>query len=174
MLARVDVFLSAYCSAPSPSEVEHTDLSIQCRGFVYKTCFFCMLLFSIQVYYYNARTRESSWTKPEGVKVIQQAELGPMMLSQAVAAAASGGSTGPGPSVSIPAAINSTTATHTSQSLSTSMSSTSSPSITAASPLLPTPVSGKCHSSELLKHIIGIKVSRAHFSNYVHVRHTVS
>ncbi|XP_067246011.1 transcription elongation regulator 1a isoform X5 [Chanodichthys erythropterus] len=66
-----------------------------------------------------------------------------MMLSQAaaVAAAASGGSTGPGPSVSIPAAINSTTATHTSQSLSTSMSSTSSPSITAASPLLPTPVS---------------------------------
>ncbi|XP_067246020.1 transcription elongation regulator 1a isoform X6 [Chanodichthys erythropterus] len=96
-----------------------------------------------KVYYYNARTRESSWTKPEGVKVIQQAELGPMMLSQAaaVAAAASGGSTGPGPSVSIPAAINSTTATHTSQSLSTSMSSTSSPSITAASPLLPTPVS---------------------------------
>ncbi|KAK9963415.1 hypothetical protein ABG768_006602 [Culter alburnus] len=96
-----------------------------------------------KVYYYNARTRESSWTKPEGVKVIQQAELGPIMLSQAaaVAAAASGGSTGPGPSVSIPAAINSTTATHTSQSLSTSMSSTSSPSITAASPLLPTPVS---------------------------------
>uniref|UniRef100_A0A8C1IV10 Transcription elongation regulator 1a (CA150) n=1 Tax=Cyprinus carpio TaxID=7962 RepID=A0A8C1IV10_CYPCA len=59
-----------------------------------------------KVYYYNARTRESSWTKPEGVKVIQQAELGPMMLSQAAAAAASGGSSGPGPSVSIPAAAN--------------------------------------------------------------------
>ncbi|XP_067313225.1 transcription elongation regulator 1a isoform X2 [Pseudorasbora parva] len=99
-----------------------------------------------KVYYYNARTRESSWTKPEGVKVIQQADLGPMMLSQAAAvaaaaAAASGGSTGPGPSVSIQVAANSTTVTHTSQSLSTSMSSTSSPSITAASPLLPTPVS---------------------------------
>uniref|UniRef100_A0A673J3D6 Transcription elongation regulator 1-like n=1 Tax=Sinocyclocheilus rhinocerous TaxID=307959 RepID=A0A673J3D6_9TELE len=95
-----------------------------------------------KVYYYNARTRASSWTKPEGVKVIQQAELGPVMLSQAVAAAAAiGGSSGPGPSVSIPAAANSTTTTHTSQSPSMVMSSTSSPSITAASPLLPTPVS---------------------------------
>uniref|UniRef100_A0A8C1VWX5 Transcription elongation regulator 1 n=1 Tax=Cyprinus carpio TaxID=7962 RepID=A0A8C1VWX5_CYPCA len=73
-----------------------------------------------KVYYYNARTRESSWTKPEGVKMIHQAELGPMMLSQA-AAAASGGSSGPGPSVSIPAAANSTTTTHTSQSPSTVM-----------------------------------------------------
>uniref|UniRef100_A0A671QF27 Transcription elongation regulator 1 n=1 Tax=Sinocyclocheilus anshuiensis TaxID=1608454 RepID=A0A671QF27_9TELE len=100
-----------------------------------------------KVYYYNARTRASSWTKPEGVKVIQQAELGPVMLSQAVAAAAAaiGGSIGPGPSVSIPAAANSTTTTHTSQSPSMVMSSTSSPSITAASPLLPTPVSGKSH-----------------------------
>uniref|UniRef100_A0A8C1VWN9 Transcription elongation regulator 1 n=1 Tax=Cyprinus carpio TaxID=7962 RepID=A0A8C1VWN9_CYPCA len=84
----------------------------------------------IWVYYYNARTRESSWTKPEGVKMIHQAELGPMMLSQA-AAAASGGSSGPGPSVSIPAAANSTTTTHTSQSPSTVMIVTTAPSAMA-------------------------------------------
>uniref|UniRef100_A0AAR2JYR9 Transcription elongation regulator 1 n=1 Tax=Pygocentrus nattereri TaxID=42514 RepID=A0AAR2JYR9_PYGNA len=43
-----------------------------------------------KVYYYNARTRESAWTKPEGVKIIQQSELNPMMTTQAgtVAAAA--------------------------------------------------------------------------------------
>ncbi|XP_040262140.1 transcription elongation regulator 1 isoform X3 [Bufo bufo] len=35
-----------------------------------------------KAYFYNARTRESSWTKPDGVKVIQQSELTPMMTSQ--------------------------------------------------------------------------------------------
>uniref|UniRef100_A0A8C2PRW5 Transcription elongation regulator 1 n=1 Tax=Cyprinus carpio TaxID=7962 RepID=A0A8C2PRW5_CYPCA len=92
----------------------------------------------IWVYYYNARTRESSWTKPEGVKMIHQAELGPMMLSQAAAAAASGGSSGPGPSVSIPAAANSTTTTHTSQSPSTVMSSMPSVVTTAPSAMATT------------------------------------
>uniref|UniRef100_A0AAR2LTC8 Transcription elongation regulator 1 n=1 Tax=Pygocentrus nattereri TaxID=42514 RepID=A0AAR2LTC8_PYGNA len=49
-----------------------------------------LLLCKNQVYYYNARTRESAWTKPEGVKIIQQSELNPMMTTQAgtVAAAA--------------------------------------------------------------------------------------
>ncbi|XP_036381329.1 transcription elongation regulator 1 [Megalops cyprinoides] len=42
-----------------------------------------------KVYYYNARTRESAWSKPEGVKVIQQSELSPMMVTQASAAASS-------------------------------------------------------------------------------------
>ncbi|KAG7484612.1 hypothetical protein MATL_G00051750 [Megalops atlanticus] len=42
-----------------------------------------------KVYYYNARTRESAWNKPEGVKVIQQSELSPMMVTQASAAASS-------------------------------------------------------------------------------------
>ncbi|XP_051945143.1 transcription elongation regulator 1-like isoform X3 [Xyrauchen texanus] len=97
-----------------------------------------------KVYYYNARTRESSWTKPEGVKVIQQAELGPLMLGQAVAAAAAGGgSTGPGPTASILPAANSTSTTHTLQNpLTTALNSTLTPSITATSALLPTPVSG--------------------------------
>ncbi|XP_077597043.1 transcription elongation regulator 1 isoform X2 [Stigmatopora nigra] len=36
-----------------------------------------------KTYYYNARTRESAWTKPEGVKIIQQAELNPLLVSGA-------------------------------------------------------------------------------------------
>ncbi|XP_072002240.1 transcription elongation regulator 1 isoform X1 [Engystomops pustulosus] len=34
-----------------------------------------------KAYFYNARTRESSWTKPDGVKVIQQSELTPLMTA---------------------------------------------------------------------------------------------
>lgn len=41
-----------------------------------------------KVYYYNARTRESAWTKPEGVKIIQQSELNPLMVAQTGGAAA--------------------------------------------------------------------------------------
>uniref|UniRef100_A0A8C2IE47 Transcription elongation regulator 1 n=1 Tax=Cyprinus carpio TaxID=7962 RepID=A0A8C2IE47_CYPCA len=63
-----------------------------------------------------APSTEEIWVENKMKDImIHQAELGPMMLSQAAAAAASGGSSGPGPSVSIPAAANSTTTTHTSQ-----------------------------------------------------------
>uniref|UniRef100_A0A3Q2UNJ9 Transcription elongation regulator 1 n=1 Tax=Fundulus heteroclitus TaxID=8078 RepID=A0A3Q2UNJ9_FUNHE len=41
-----------------------------------------------QTYYYNARTRESSWSKPDNVKIIQQSELNPLL----VAGASAGGS----------------------------------------------------------------------------------
>ncbi|NP_938171.2 transcription elongation regulator 1a [Danio rerio] len=88
-----------------------------------------------KVYYYNARTRESSWTKPEGVKVIQQADLCPLMMSQAAVAAAGGGSTAP--SVSIPAASAVSGSTNTLAAPSAGPAVV--PSITAASPLLPTP-----------------------------------
>ncbi|TRY91116.1 hypothetical protein DNTS_020408 [Danionella cerebrum] len=42
-----------------------------------------------KVYYYHARTRQSSWTRPEGVKVIQQENLGSIMMSQAISSPAS-------------------------------------------------------------------------------------
>ncbi|XP_077121942.1 transcription elongation regulator 1 isoform X2 [Ranitomeya variabilis] len=34
-----------------------------------------------KAYFYNARTRESAWSKPDGVKVIQQSELTPLMAA---------------------------------------------------------------------------------------------
>uniref|UniRef100_A0A669D7K5 Transcription elongation regulator 1 n=1 Tax=Oreochromis niloticus TaxID=8128 RepID=A0A669D7K5_ORENI len=42
-----------------------------------------------KTYYYNARTRESSWSKPDGVKVIQQSELNPLLVAGAAAQAVS-------------------------------------------------------------------------------------
>ncbi|CAB1316806.1 unnamed protein product, partial [Coregonus sp. 'balchen'] len=47
----------------------------------------------LQAYYYNARTRESAWSKPEGVKVIQQSELNPMMGTLTGTGASSNSST---------------------------------------------------------------------------------
>ncbi|XP_060740597.1 transcription elongation regulator 1a isoform X2 [Tachysurus vachellii] len=89
-----------------------------------------------KVYYYNARTRESAWAKPEGVKVIQQVELTPLMMSQAAGVASSS----PSPLNNLPAtAAASSNTTHITQACSTVMSSTSTPSTNVVSPLLPTP-----------------------------------
>ncbi|KAI4873132.1 hypothetical protein NFI96_016446 [Prochilodus magdalenae] len=67
-----------------------------------------------KVYYYNARTRESAWTKPEGVKIIQQSELNPLMTGQSGTAAA-------------------TSATSTSSTVSTVVSTTAAVSPSLAS-----------------------------------------
>ncbi|KAM3847129.1 transcription elongation regulator 1 isoform 4-T4 [Vipera latastei] len=78
-----------------------------------------------KVYYYNARTRESAWTKPDGVKVIQQSELTPILAAQAQAQAqAVGAST---PTTSSPASAVSPSTS------SSSLSSTSSTTTTATS-----------------------------------------
>ena len=34
------------------------------------------------MYYYNARTRESAWSKPENVKILTQAEVEAMATNQ--------------------------------------------------------------------------------------------
>ncbi|KAM6471076.1 transcription elongation regulator 1 isoform 5-T6 [Liasis olivaceus] len=78
-----------------------------------------------KVYYYNARTRESAWTKPDGVKVIQQSELTPILAAQAQAQAqAVGAST---PTTSSPASAVSPSTS------SSSLSSTTSTTTTATS-----------------------------------------
>ncbi|XP_065499923.1 transcription elongation regulator 1 isoform X3 [Caloenas nicobarica] len=76
-----------------------------------------------KVYFYNARTRESAWSKPDGVKVIQQSELTPMLAAQAQAVGTSTPTTSspaaaasPSTSSSTPASSTSTTTTATSGS----------------------------------------------------------
>lgn len=36
---------------------------------------YCLLIIGDKPYYYNAKTRESSWTRPENVKIIKQEEF---------------------------------------------------------------------------------------------------
>ncbi|XP_057268376.1 transcription elongation regulator 1 isoform X2 [Pezoporus wallicus] len=73
-----------------------------------------------KVYFYNARTRESAWTKPDGVKVIQQSELTPMLAAQAQAQAV-GAST---PTTSSPASAASPSTSSSTQSSTTSTTTT--------------------------------------------------
>ncbi|XP_016307321.1 transcription elongation regulator 1 [Sinocyclocheilus anshuiensis] len=90
-----------------------------------------------KVYYYNARTRESAWTKPEGVKIIQQSELNPLMAAQSGGAAAApntAASTAASSATTVvpdPVSIQSLSPTNT---LSTSPDPTTSPAPTASQP----------------------------------------
>ncbi|XP_023198504.1 transcription elongation regulator 1 isoform X4 [Xiphophorus maculatus] len=87
-----------------------------------------------KTYYYNARTRESSWSKPDGVKIIQQSELNPLLVAGATAAGsgANVGATGP-------ASTNSgNTAASTAASASPTQAPTSTPTHTLTSSPDPT------------------------------------
>nr|XP_040036646.1 transcription elongation regulator 1 isoform X2 [Gasterosteus aculeatus aculeatus] len=80
-----------------------------------------------KAYYYNARTRESSWSKPDGVKIIQQSELNPLLVA---------GSGGPGQSVGATSAASSSSSNTTA---STTAASTQAPSTTPSRTLSSSP-----------------------------------
>ncbi|XP_038155359.1 transcription elongation regulator 1-like isoform X2 [Cyprinodon tularosa] len=95
-----------------------------------------------KTYYYNARTRESSWSKPDGVKIIQQSELNPLLVAGATGSGANVGATGASSANSInpaastaaaasPTQAPSSTPSHTLTS-SSDLTTTSSPSATIA------------------------------------------
>lgn len=92
------------------------------------TCFSCLLSLP-QAYYYNARTRESSWSKPDGVKIIQQSELNPLLVA---------GSAGPGPSAGVTVAASSSSV-NTTASTAAAASSTQAPSTTSSRTLTSSP-----------------------------------
>ncbi|XP_068456317.1 transcription elongation regulator 1 isoform X5 [Clinocottus analis] len=89
-----------------------------------------------KAYYYNARTRESSWSKPDGVKIIQQSELNPLLVSGSgpnvgVTAAASSSSVNTTASTTVTASSTQALSTVSSRTLSSSPDVTS-PSVTIA------------------------------------------
>uniref|UniRef100_A0A3P8P2V7 Transcription elongation regulator 1 n=1 Tax=Astatotilapia calliptera TaxID=8154 RepID=A0A3P8P2V7_ASTCA len=88
-----------------------------------------------KTYYYNARTRESSWSKPDGVKVIQQSELNPLLVAGAAGSGANVGVTASSSSVNTTASTAAAASPTQAPSSAPSRTLTSSPdSITTHSP----------------------------------------
>ncbi|XP_056140413.1 transcription elongation regulator 1-like isoform X2 [Lampris incognitus] len=85
-----------------------------------------------KAYYYNARTRESSWSKPEGVKVIQQSELNPLLV-------AGPGPAGTGASASGAPVTVSSSSVNTTASTTVAVTSSEAPSPTPPRTLTSSP-----------------------------------
>lgn len=109
-----------------------------------------------QTYYYNARTRESSWSKPDGVKVIQQSELNPLLVAGA-------GAAGSGANVGVTASSSSV---NTTASTAAAASPTQAPSSTPSRTLTSSPDSITTHSPSASiagkQHLINISHSHTH------------
>ncbi|XP_076024765.1 transcription elongation regulator 1-like isoform X2 [Genypterus blacodes] len=95
-----------------------------------------------KTYYYNARTRESSWSKPDGVKIIQQSELNPLLIagpgSGGVGAPSSAGPNSPNTTVSTVPTSTLALSTAQSRTVTSSLDSTTmpSPSVTLSAPMV--------------------------------------
>ncbi|KAM6969779.1 transcription elongation regulator 1 [Aplochiton taeniatus] len=89
-----------------------------------------------KAYFYNARTRESSWSKPEGVKIIQQSELNPLMVGGAGVATSNSGPSTASTGAATPSQAPSPNASRTHTS-SPDSSSSPNPSVSISADLPP-------------------------------------
>uniref|UniRef100_A0A3P9AKE9 Transcription elongation regulator 1 n=1 Tax=Esox lucius TaxID=8010 RepID=A0A3P9AKE9_ESOLU len=108
---------------PPPLGPPHLQVTYVCQG-VTRNRF-------NSAYYYNARTRESAWSKPEGVKVIQQSELNPMMVTPA----GTGGSSSSSSAASTASASPSPVSTQAPSPSRTMTSSAPAPSSVGVTPM---------------------------------------